>query len=204
MKTKEKIIREAIPLFNEKGVNGVTIRDIAGSMGISSGNFAYHFRNKEALLSYFYENMYNEVDLDPSPQPEHRLSRLQEVLDYVIPFIKKYQFFYRDLIDIIRLCPEIGEDYARNHEHRKSIYIGIFKDLSAKGILVDPADPEVFDRIAHNIWFTLTFWQSQKRVLPADTPEVQADFIRHQIWQMLIPYFTDVGKSEYEALMAPP
>ena len=55
MTTKEKIINGAVKLFNARGINDISIRDIGNEIGISSGNFAYHFKNKEAALAYVHE-----------------------------------------------------------------------------------------------------------------------------------------------------
>ena len=47
--TKEKIIKTAQRLFNQQGLESVSIRGIASEMGISHGNLMYHFDNKDVL-----------------------------------------------------------------------------------------------------------------------------------------------------------
>jgi AcrR family transcriptional regulator len=47
--TKDKILRTAQRLFNQRGIESVSIRGIASEMGISHGNLMYHFENKEVL-----------------------------------------------------------------------------------------------------------------------------------------------------------
>ncbi|RLQ97923.1 forespore capture DNA-binding protein RefZ [Falsibacillus albus] len=48
--TKESIMESAIYLFNTKGFDGVSIRDIAKRARINPANIAYYFRNKQGLL----------------------------------------------------------------------------------------------------------------------------------------------------------
>lgn len=47
--TKEKILQSARTLFGEKGLNGVSIRDIAGHCDVNVAGVNYHFTNKENL-----------------------------------------------------------------------------------------------------------------------------------------------------------
>lgn len=47
---KTDILETARKLFNEQGYNGVSMRDIAGALGISVGNLTYYFKRKEDLL----------------------------------------------------------------------------------------------------------------------------------------------------------
>ena len=48
-KTKAKLIESAGELFAEKGVNGVTVRDIARKANTPLGAISYHFKTKDAL-----------------------------------------------------------------------------------------------------------------------------------------------------------
>ena len=70
MKTKDKILEEALKQFNEKGLNNTGVREIARSLEISPGNMSYHFPKKEDIIlallekysttnSSFYEEFSN-------------------------------------------------------------------------------------------------------------------------------------------------
>jgi AcrR family transcriptional regulator len=195
MNTKEKLIEEAIKQFNARGINNVTIRDIAQEVGISSGNFVYYFKNTEALIEYFYENMYNEVGIDTDMKEGNGFERLHQILQEITVFMTKYRFFYTDIIEIFRLCPAVRKDYSGKYASRKKIYIQILKHFESNGLL-KPSTP--FDDLSHIIWFTMTFWQSQKKIIPAGSPQVQPEFILNQIWQLLIPVMTKKGLAEYK------
>ncbi|MBS4216826.1 forespore capture DNA-binding protein RefZ [Bacillus sp. FJAT-49711] len=59
MNTQESIIEAAIVLFNVKGYQGTSIRDIARRANVNPANIAYYFKNKQGLLEecliYFFE-----------------------------------------------------------------------------------------------------------------------------------------------------
>ena len=48
-KTRYEIIHNAYALFMQKGFFNVSMREIAGTLGISVGNLTYHFKSKEEL-----------------------------------------------------------------------------------------------------------------------------------------------------------
>ncbi|MDA3440429.1 TetR/AcrR family transcriptional regulator [Acinetobacter bereziniae] len=50
MTTKERIVEAADRLFYERGYEGCSFADIANVVGISRGNFYYHFKTKDEIL----------------------------------------------------------------------------------------------------------------------------------------------------------
>lgn len=48
--TKERILKQAMRLFFEKGYHGSSIDEIAQTAGLTKGALYWHFKNKEALL----------------------------------------------------------------------------------------------------------------------------------------------------------
>ncbi|TNF20020.1 MAG: TetR/AcrR family transcriptional regulator, partial [Pseudomonadales bacterium] len=50
MTTRERIVSEADRLFYERGYEHTSFADIADAVGISRGNFYYHFKSKDEIL----------------------------------------------------------------------------------------------------------------------------------------------------------
>lgn len=48
--TREQIVAEADRLFHERGFDHASFADIAAAVGISRGNFYYHFKTKDEIL----------------------------------------------------------------------------------------------------------------------------------------------------------
>lgn len=48
--TRQQIVDAADQLFYERGFEATSFADIAGSVGLSRGNFYYHFRTKDEIL----------------------------------------------------------------------------------------------------------------------------------------------------------
>jgi AcrR family transcriptional regulator len=53
--TKEKIFDAAIDLFSQRGYNGVSIRDLAKSVGIKESSIYSHYINKEDILNHILD-----------------------------------------------------------------------------------------------------------------------------------------------------
>ncbi|MEN1969214.1 TetR/AcrR family transcriptional regulator C-terminal domain-containing protein [Lentibacillus sp. N15] len=52
---KQKIIREALELLNESGLEGVTLRKLASRLDIQAPALYWHFKNKKALVNEMAE-----------------------------------------------------------------------------------------------------------------------------------------------------
>lgn len=64
--SKAAIVEAAITLFNIKGFNGTSIRDIAKKASTNVANISYYFNNKNGLLEYcftiFFEKYLHEIE----------------------------------------------------------------------------------------------------------------------------------------------
>lgn len=61
METKEKIITESMNLFSIKGYEGVSMRDIAASVGIRQSSIYKHFQSKQDILDTLVLNCKNKI-----------------------------------------------------------------------------------------------------------------------------------------------
>ena len=59
--TKERIKEKAVELFNKKGYANVSLQDIANEMGMSRGNLAYHFGDKDLLLQSIVNQVWERM-----------------------------------------------------------------------------------------------------------------------------------------------
>ena len=62
MTTKEKILREALNLFSEKGYNAVYVGDIAEAVGIKAPSLYKHYKSKQDIFDAILEKMKKGYD----------------------------------------------------------------------------------------------------------------------------------------------
>ena len=62
MNTKERILDEALTLFSRRGFDGVTVKDIAASVGIKDSSLYKHFPSKQVIFDTILAQMQVRLD----------------------------------------------------------------------------------------------------------------------------------------------
>jgi AcrR family transcriptional regulator len=80
----KKLAESAFNLFAERGINAITMDDIAANAEVTKGSLYWHFKSKkeitEAAATHYYQSWYTEVNLQLSKiaDPYKRLRRVIE------------------------------------------------------------------------------------------------------------------------------
>jgi AcrR family transcriptional regulator len=195
--TKSKILDAAIALFNERGYMHVRLREIAAEVGISAGNLAYHFPQKDDLMSAAYERMVEELRLMIA---DIRMIPSFENIDRQMrPFVlyqQKYQFFYLDLLELCRSFPGLADVVQHTADRQIESIRGVIDYAVGSSNMITEPGPGSYDRLARTCWMILSFWLAQKQLrgLNASDSDMDEEGPQASIWSMLIPYLTDKGR----------
>ena len=92
--TKERILRAALELFREKGLERTTTREISKRAGIAEGTLFNYFKTKEDLALYFFQKetdvlinwFHAEKRLQKAPLPEKLFAILHRQIEYIEPY----------------------------------------------------------------------------------------------------------------------
>lgn len=133
--SKDAIVSAAVSLFNTKGYNGTSIRDIAREAKVNAANIAYYFDNKQGLLEYcltvFFEKYMFEL--------ERGFSILElgatECFKKIAENLWKYQFDHMQLTRFVLREMSIDSQVVREiltTYYSKERYV--FKTVIEKGI----------------------------------------------------------------------
>jgi AcrR family transcriptional regulator len=105
-RTREEILGAALALFQERGFDGSTMRDIASAAGVSLGAAYYYFPSKEALVFAFYARTQRAAEerAAATAQGTSRFAeRLRDVLGFELEQLAAYRRFVvvlgRDALD---------------------------------------------------------------------------------------------------------
>ncbi|MFP9127170.1 forespore capture DNA-binding protein RefZ [Niallia sp. BSM11] len=90
--SKEAIVESAITLFNRKGYNGTSIRDIAGHANVNIANISYYFNGKNGLLEYCFTNYFENYMAVLEEVCRHNYSSMSEKLKTVVKEIIEFQW----------------------------------------------------------------------------------------------------------------
>ncbi len=87
--TRQRIIAQAAPLFNQRGYEGCSLQDIMESTGLENGGIYRHFESKEELAAEAFDYAWNlastrrRANLDVIPNHVDRLKQ------YVANFVTR-------------------------------------------------------------------------------------------------------------------
>jgi AcrR family transcriptional regulator len=92
--TKERILKAALRLFREKGLDKTTTKQISEQAGIAEGTLFNYFKTKEDLALYFFqketENLIawfrGDKRLQKVPLPEKLFAIIHRQLEYIEPY----------------------------------------------------------------------------------------------------------------------
>ena len=201
-KTKKKILKMALMLFNEQGLPNVKLQNIADACNISVGNLAYHFKFKEDLIVTIADQI--SAELSPIVGENHEFPSLLDFdnqLSIYHALINKYVFFFLDVVELERTLPTI---HKQRVEHINLMVAQIYhwiKENELKGVFRKEIHPEQYTHTAHAIWMLISFWMTQKKVLSKN--ELDEEHFKIVVWNQLLPNFTTLGLMEYEAMILP-
>lgn len=202
-KTKEKILIAALRLFNEKGLVNVRLQHIADEAFISVGNLAYHYPNKEAIVLAIYQQLANsQAEL----MREYRAVPLFESIDRLFrrtfQLQEAYLFFYLDTLEVSRAYPQVAITHQEQIKAQIQQLEHILQFNVARGAMVLPESPINYAGLAQQLWMSMDLWRYQNRLLNEE-PEKEETFVK-ALWNLLIPYFSDMGRQEYRQMLHDP
>lgn len=196
---KEEIIRSALELFNRDGFVNVRLQHIADQAKISVGHMAYHYKNKETILSIIYAQLTERQRIHLT---EFRVVPLFEDVERQIKSTfelqREFIFFYQDMLEIMRGFPSIRNIHQAQIAWQ-ILQIQTMIDFNvSRGVFRAPSFTDQYKATSHQYWSASEFWCYRQSV--AGLPLTKYDDFRDNVWAVLTPLFTHVGVLEYGQL----
>ncbi len=199
--TKAKIIEESERLFFEQGIAGIRLQNIADAAGISVGNLAYHFKNKEAIVETVYENLFSELTTILSQYmvfPD--LSGFDKQFSALYKFYDAKRFTFNNWWHIERSFPDIQKEWLSLNNKvllqlKKRVDYnlnnGIFKPESYKG---------AYEALCQNLLLSINTWIPHQLLRHKPSTEY---LYKKVLWAVLYPAFTPKGEELFAINIAP-
>lgn len=199
--TKQKILNSSIQLFNQNGVDAVRLQQIAEDTGISVGNLAYHFKNKDAIVESVYEVLFEDFS---NVLREYAVSTAMTSFDaqlglYYV-FFEKYQFY---IADFFKTTTSPTEHQQIWQEYMTKMLIQIKSRIDYLVLnqdFIPEAVPGLYQQVAENVWTNLIFYIQKCRMRGITSTPMQ---YRYSAWNQFFPYFTKSGLDEFNQVILP-
>ncbi len=192
--TKAVILETARKKFNQYGYEAISVLEIAKDLGMTRGNLAYHFKNKEALLSALAEEMWNRLNKDRLQSrnfPSFQNLHLEITSLYQIQ--KDYAFIY--LNSHILNHPKIKKKFRAETKRAIADNKAIIAFSIRNGNMNKEPFPGIYNNLAFVTWMLTFYWFSQKIIL-GEKKEADCE---KMIWSTLLPHFTDKGLTAFKS-----
>lgn len=207
MKTRDKILKKSLTLFNEQGERKVSTNHIAAGLGMSPGNLYYHFRNKDEIIFELFSR-YEAETLNMLMAPDDRQLTYADKLGYfegILDNMWEYRFLHRDLEHLLGDNPSLQERYQRFGRQVMTQGQRIYQRLAESG-LVD-ADAETVEALILNIWVITTSWISFLHTsgIFGHSGTISRDLLKRGIYQIIqleAPYLRGEAREKLPEMKA--
>lgn len=201
MEPRTRIIEETASLFLKQGVRGITMSEIARSMGISKRTLYEHFANKEQLLAacmdFWHEEscrMYEKVkasDANPMEVIHQQFRQAVIALAQIHPSL---------MSDIRKYHPVVWKkQYKQMHENRLAFTIAFIEMVKMQGFFRLEQNSEITTRLL----FAQVDLLHDTELFPP-TRFSKADIFREIIFGFIRGISTEKGLKEMERIFEPP
>jgi AcrR family transcriptional regulator len=207
VKTRERIIRASLELFNTQGERNVTTNHIAAHMGISPGNLYYHFRNKQAVIAELMQRYEAQVD-QFLRLPEERPVVIEDKAVYMerlLAAMWQFRFLHRDLEHLLESDAQLAERYQVFAKRCLHHAMQIFQGFVDAGILL--MTPLQIEALTLNSWIVLTSWVRFLCTAMKPTTELDEQLLRRGVFQVMAledgyvaPQWQEAAREIYDSL----
>ncbi len=169
-KTKEKILKTALGLFNNEGEAQISSVDIASVMEISPGNLYYHYKGKDEIIAELYTDFETEIrQVLSSPIREPLAIEDNWVYLYIIfEEIYDFRFFYRNQSELVTRIPALKPRFARLLGLKEQTAFSLLSALEDSGHLLfsDGEKAALTSRLVQHFTFWLQYHDLRSGTAP--------------------------------------
>ena len=113
---RQRIVAEADQLFYEQGYENTSFSDIADAVGISRGNFYYHFKTKDEILNAVIATRVSDIEAMLNQWTAEYPDPRQRILHYIDILTNNQENIKQHGCPIGTLCTELAK---LHHEMRE-------------------------------------------------------------------------------------
>ena len=194
---KEKIIKTAIEIFNDKGLAAVSMKQIADELGISAGNLSYHYKTKTVLLHAIRDQIAKETSTFFLPNTYLTLHHLEVMVNAFHIHALKYKFIFNDFAHIARHYPTVAKQHNDINFERLTQGKKLIDYYVDSGRMKKEEHGISYDYLVFSIWMMITFWPVQEFALVSDDYVLKDRKLMDAVWNLFLPCLSEKGLAEY-------
>lgn len=119
--TEEKIFEAATEVFEEKGLTGTRMQNIADRAGINKALLHYYFRSKDHLFEAVFTKLAIKI-----------FSRFTPIFDQKMSIEEKIRFFFREHIEFLKKNPRLPGFILNEINHNPAMVKKLISHIDIK------------------------------------------------------------------------
>lgn len=191
---KQYILQTSIAIFNERGFEGVNLLELATLLNMSRGNLAYHYKDKDVLLTAIVEQMSEKIEADRASSRQFpSFENLHNEVQLYYKYQKEYSFIFLNSNvmnhpNVIKHFRELTEKTIRANQSTMAYSM-------RSGNLKPEPIPGLYNNIATITWMLAFYWLSQQMI----RGNMATEDGEKMIWSLLVPHLTEKGLDKFKA-----
>jgi AcrR family transcriptional regulator len=192
---KQKICEHAQHLFDIKGYDQVSLREIAEAAGTTIGNLTYHFPQKENLIAAMQQDLHAGFanDFYISENGEEILMNLVESFREAQINEEGNQFYFRNLVELSKDSKAIAEENEQFREQLYCYYSNCLAQLVDKGLMRSDILESQYRNLSYVMVVMSSVWI--QNTLPFYDKNISSPPISVALTDLIFPYLTERGRS---------
>jgi AcrR family transcriptional regulator len=191
-RTRERILKVSLDLFNANGEANVTTGHIADELNISPGNLYYHFRNKDEIIHHLFADFEREIDVSPAGITDvaSAMEDLWLYLHMMFERIWQYRFLYRNLDDLVTRDAKLKSHFNIIIGHKRDAVLSMCRALADVGAM--KANDDEITALAENVLVVASYWLNYEHMRAGknakDEPELHLIRGVYQVMALVAPF----------------
>lgn len=192
--TRQKILDSARELFNVHGYNGVSLQDIAATVGISKGNLTYHFSKKEEIMEELL------LENQPSNQPEklRTLKDMDDVFLHMQQVVGQHSYYFLYHAQLSQLSPKIAEIQNNSYRTIRNLLKEAFCHFCEEGLFRKEYFNGEYDCMIDALHMAIAYWGPFSSLQTAIG--VNMEYRRHA-WSTIYHLLSEKGRTELRSII---
>ena len=203
MKTKERIIKTAIELFNNHGTQAITTNHIAKNIDISPGNLYYHFKNKfdiiRSISDKFHIELKSVFKIEIKTINDFR-NNIISIYNGFFRIQKSYQFLFTEDVYLSSQDNILLKNYQQLRSSIKEDYNTMLQDL-IKLNLLKKETLIIIDDLLNAQWIILWHWVNHSIIDRITYDDLQIKKGIKLSFSIITPHLTSIGRFELKKSM---
>ncbi|MCP2045328.1 TetR/AcrR family transcriptional regulator [Pontibacter sp. HSC-36F09] len=197
---KERIINQAVKVFNRKGISKTTLRAIARELAISDGHLRYYFKTKEELVLATFSEMEQEISsfAAGTGYSAVNVQTLVAPLTGIYRVMYRYVFFFAESSSILETFPKVYTAYEQLMQNRRRMFLALFEQYRREGVFEETVDDHLFPLLFEQVFILSDSWVRYAR-LPQYSHLSQEERIEHYVAvtvALFLPHFNPELRKE--------